>query len=162
MELKKKIVSMVFVIGMTVLYSVNMTYAWQSFTQTALNVNMGEQADGSGGGSESDGPGNFKPGELPKPDDPKPENPKPSEKPEVPGTSVLPEDPGSNGQTSDASAAGADTDQIGAKGDIYTGDTGEVLVYMLIMLLSFILMTVGGSVLITLVMYRVDRNRRKR
>lgn len=156
MGLKKRMIGMGCAIAVIVLCSVNMTYAWQNLTQTALNVNMGERWDYNQGDTGPDGSQT-----PPLPDDPtKPGHPN---DPANPDDQTKPDDkdnPGSTGQAPGTGENPGNSDITNGKSDIYTGDTGEVMIYMLIMLLSFILMSVGGGVLVTLVVYKVDRRRR--
>lgn len=135
MKVKKKIITILCAAAVLLLSSVNLTYAWQTLNQTALNVNIGTQKQ--------------------------PELPPEEEKPEKPPEEIKP--PAKDETTENAGQiqppTAEDTTQSG-QGETKTGDTLNYLPYMIMMLVSFALMSLTGGVLIVLLIHGIEQRRK--
>lgn len=159
MKQTKKYISVLCAAAVLLLCSVNLTYAWQNFGQTALNVNMGGEAPDT-------------PTDPDKPDTPDDDKPKPpdTDKPKPPSDSK-PEnpddkkDPGSTGgssgtqKPSDGQTSGSSGTQNG-KNDAKTGDSAEYVKYLALMLLSFAALIIVGVFLIILLINEIEKRRK--
>ncbi len=142
MQLKKSLLTMICTLAVIILCSVNTTYAWESLDQSALNITAGEAAQ-----VEPDDP--DKPDKPDQPDES--DKPSDSDKPEKdPESSGKPQEPQKDPESSAAQTGKADAD---------TGDTHQFLLYMALMLLSFILLIAIGVSLILLSINAIEKRR---
>ncbi len=136
MQLKKSLLTMICTLAVIILCSVNTTYAWESLDQSALNITVGEAAQ-------------IEPDDPDKPDDP--EKPSDSDEPI--------KEPESTDKPQESQRAPDNSSNQTGKADADTGDTYQFLLYMALMLLSFILVISIGVSLILLSINTIENRR---
>lgn len=147
MKINQKMLSVFTMLMVMLLCCVNITYAWESLHQTALNVYVEE--------AETEEPPN--PDETPD-EKPKPEPEKPSSKP---GSTSKPEKPTDHETPKDEPAKVPEGTIQNGKYQMTTGDTCEFVFYMVIMLISFTVIIILGAVLMALALHEWEKRKQR-